>query len=110
MQRINAVHPAQITGKTKQLLDAVQSKLGVTPNLVRTLANSPAALEAYLNFNGTLAGGLLSAQLREQIALTVAEANSCDYCLAAHTTIGKMVKLNEREIIAARQAGADDAK
>jgi uncharacterized peroxidase-related enzyme len=110
MQRINAVNPAQATGKTKQLLDAVQAKLGVTPNLMRTLASSPSALEAYLNFGAALAGGLLSAQFREQIALTVAEANSCDYCLAAHTTIGKMVKLNEHEIISARLAEANDIK
>lgn len=110
MSRIPAVNPAEATGKAKQLLNAVQAKLGLTPNLMRTLANSPAALEAYLNFSGALAGGLLSAKLREQIALTVAEANSCDYCLAAHTTIGKMVKLSEREIVAARQAEAIDAK
>lgn len=110
MQRINAVNPARATGKAKQLLDAVQAKLGLTPNLMRTLANSPAVLEAYLNFSGTLAGGLLSPKLCEQIALAVAEANHCDYCLAAHTTIGKMVKLSEREIVAARQAEAMDAK
>jgi alkylhydroperoxidase family enzyme len=78
MPRIPAVNDAQATGKTKQLLDAVQAKLGVTPNLMRGLANSPAALEAYLNFNSTLAGGLLGAQLREQIALVVAEANSAE--------------------------------
>jgi hypothetical protein len=46
MQRISAVNPSDATGKTKQLLDGVQDKLGITPNLMKTLATAPAALEA----------------------------------------------------------------
>ena len=45
MNRITQLDPAQATGKAKQLLDAVQSKLGIVPNLTRVLANAPAALE-----------------------------------------------------------------
>ncbi len=110
MPRIKAVNPAEATGKTKQLLDAVQSKLGITPNLMRTLAASPAALEGYLNFSGALAGGLLDAKLREQIALVVAQANSCEYCLSAHATIGQMVGLQPEEIEASRRSHSADAK
>ena len=54
MNRITQIDPAQATGKTKQLLDAVQSQLGIVPNLTRVLANAPAALEGYLNFSGAL--------------------------------------------------------
>ena len=50
MQRIAAVNPAMAEGKAKQLLDGVKAKLGMTPNLMKTLATGPAALEAYLNF------------------------------------------------------------
>ena len=50
MNRIPTIDPATATGKAKQLLDAVQSKLGIVPNLTRVLANAPAALEGYLNF------------------------------------------------------------
>jgi uncharacterized peroxidase-related enzyme len=110
MPRLNAIDPKEATGKTKELLDGVKAKLGMVPNLMRTFANSPAALEAYLNFNGALGGGLLNAKLREQIALTVADANSCEYCLSAHTAIGKLVGLNENELVASRHAGSSDTK
>ena len=62
MPRITPVQPADASGKTKQMFDAVQAKLGLTPNLVKTLATSPAALEGYLGLNGALAGGTLNAQ------------------------------------------------
>ena len=110
MTRLTAINPDEAAGKAKQLLDGVQQKLGLTPNLMRTFANSPAVLEAYLNFSGALGEGLLDAKLREQIALAVAEANSCEYCLSAHTAIGKMVGLNESDLTKARQAKASDVK
>lgn len=110
MQRIAAVNPAEATGKTKQLLDGVQAKLGMTPNLMKTLAAGPAALEAYLNFGAALGGGRLDAKFREEIALAVAQANSCEYCLSAHTAIGKMVGLKTEEIATSREAHSQDAK
>jgi len=110
MPRLNAIDPKEATGKVKELLDGVKAKLGSVPNLMRTFANSSAALEGYLGFSGALAGGLLNAKLREQIALTVADANSCEYCLSAHTAIGKMVGLNESDIVSSRQASSGDAK
>lgn len=110
MTRLPALDPAVATGKSKTLLDAVQKKLGRTPNLMRTLANAPAALEAYLNLSGNLATGTLDAKVREQIALTVAEANLCDYCLAAHTAIGGMVGLSVDEIGKARAATSSQPK
>ena len=93
MQRLAAINPAEATGKAKQLLDGVQAKIGMTPNMMKTLAAAPAALEAYLNMSAALSTGGLDAKLREQIALTVAQANSCEYCLSAHSAIGKMVVL-----------------
>ena len=110
MPRIQPLNPAQATGKAKQLLDAVQAKLGLTPNMMKTMAQSPAVLEAYLNFSGALAQGSLDAQFREEIALAVAQTNSCDYCLSAHTTIGALVKLTTEEIAGARQAQEKQAK
>lgn len=110
MQRLAAINPAEAVGKAKQLLDGVQAKIGMTPNLMKTLAAGPAALEAYLNMSAALATGGLDAKLREQIALTVAQANSCEYCLSAHSAIGKMVGLKPEEIAASREAHSADAK
>lgn len=110
MTRIPALDPATATGKQKTLLDAVQKKLGRVPNLMRTLAQSPAALDGYLALSGALATGSLEPKVREQIALTTAEANLCDYCLSAHTAIGGMVGLSTDEVAAARQATAQNPK
>lgn len=110
MTRIPALDPAAATGKQKTLLDAVQKKLGRVPNLMRTLAQAPAALDGYLALSAALAAGSLDAKVREQIALTTAEANLCDYCLSAHTAIGGMVGLSPDEVAAARQATAGDVK
>jgi uncharacterized peroxidase-related enzyme len=110
MQRITAINPAEATGKTKKLLDGVQAKLGMTPNLMKTLASAPAALEAYLNFGAALGTGALDAKFREQISIAVAQANSCEYCLSAHSTIGKMVGLTPEEIAGSRESHAGDAK
>ncbi len=110
MPRLQAVDPQQASGKAKELLEAVKAKLGRAPNLFRTFANSPAVLDAYLGFNGALAGGALSARVREQIALAVAEANRCEYCLAAHSAIGKTVGLREEEIRDSRRGDSRDSK
>ena len=110
MSRIPTVDPKQATGKAQELLNAVQAKLGMTPNLMRAMANSPAVLDAYLQFSGSLGRGELSAKTREQIALAVAQANSCDYCLSAHSAIGKTVGLTTEQVRDARSGTAVDSK
>ncbi len=110
MSRIPQINPESATGQAKALLDAVKSKLGLVPNMTRAMANSPAVLDGYLALSGALSKGHLSAKLREQIALTVGEVNGCDYCLAAHSTIGKMVGLTAEQIMDSRRGTAVDPK
>ena len=83
----------------RPLLEAVNKQIGSVPNLFRLVANSPAALEGYLNMSGALAKGSLPAQTRERIALAVAQINDCGYCLSAHSYMGKnLAKLSDAEI------------
>jgi uncharacterized peroxidase-related enzyme len=110
MSRLVAIEPEHATGKAKELLDGVHAKLKMTPNMMRVMANSPAVLQAYLSFSGALAGGLLDAKLRELLALTVSEENACQYCVSAHTAIGKMTGLSDTEIEAARDGDSDSPK
>lgn len=110
MSRLQALDPEHATGKTRTLLDAVGKKLGLVPNLMRTMASSPAVLEGYLGLSGALGTGRLTARLREQIALAVAEANACEYCLAAHSLLGRNAGLDAAEIVAARRGEASDAR
>jgi uncharacterized peroxidase-related enzyme len=96
---------------SQPLLKAVEQQLKVVPNLFRVVGNSPAALEGYLGLSGALAKGSLPAQTRERIALAVAEANGCNYCLSAHTYLGKnLAKLDDAEITANRRGGSNDPK
>ncbi len=96
---------------SQPLLEAVKKQLGSVPNLFRVVSNSPAALEGYLGLNSALSKGALDAKTRERIALTVAERNSCGYCLSAHTYIGKNIaKLEQKELSANRAAKSSDPK
>jgi uncharacterized peroxidase-related enzyme len=89
----------------------VNNQLGVVPNLFRVVANSPAALEGYLGMSGALSKGTLPAQTRERIALAVAQINGCNYCLSAHSYLGKnLAKLDDAEIAANRRGGSRDPK
>lgn len=111
MARIQPVDPAQTTGKAKELLDGVRTQLGSTPNMFTTMAVSPALLEGYLGLSGALRGGRLGGALGEEIALGVAEANECGYCLAAHTYLAKNVaKLSDEDVLNSRHFVATDAK
>jgi uncharacterized peroxidase-related enzyme len=110
MPRIAPVAVETATGKAKTLLEGVKAKLGFVPNLMGSMGHAPAVLEAYLNFSGALSHGVLSAKVREQISLAVAEANTCDYCASAHTTIGKMVGLSDADTEASRRASSGDVK
>jgi uncharacterized peroxidase-related enzyme len=93
------------------LLAAVQKQLGTVPNLFRVVANSPAALEAYVGFSGALGKGVLATPSRERIALAVAEVNGCDYCLSAHTYLARnLAKLDDAEITANRNGASIDIK
>jgi uncharacterized peroxidase-related enzyme len=89
---------AEADAKTAQTLNAVKTKVGMVPNLFATLARAPAALNAYLQQSEALAGGRLSARQREIVALAVSQENACQYCLSAHTTIGRGAGLSAEEI------------
>jgi uncharacterized peroxidase-related enzyme len=110
MERIIPVDPQNAQGRAKELLDAVKAKLGGVPNMTRSMAVAPAVLEAYLGFSGALAHGVLPSRVREQLALDVGEANNCDYCVSAHSFIGKRAGLTEQDILNSRRGGSSDPK
>jgi uncharacterized peroxidase-related enzyme len=96
---------------SRPLLDAVIRQLGSAPNLFRLLGVSPAALEGYLGLSGALGKGALDARTRARIAMLVAELNRCDYCLSAHTYLGKnLAKLDDAELSANRDAASSDPR
>lgn len=98
------------SAKAKEQLENVKKTLGSTPNVFTTLAHSSAALGFFLNGSAALNETKISPALREQIALTVAGANACDYCASAHTAIGKMQKISADELTHNLRGKSDTAK
>ena len=100
MPRIQPIELDRAHPKAKALLEGVHKSLGITPNIMATMAQSPATLEAYLGFSKALSGASISPQLREQIALTVAGENACEYCASAHTAVGTKLGVDADELTA----------
>ena len=92
----------EVNSQTQEVFDALKSKVGMVPNLYAATANSPKALNSLLALGENLGGGEFSEKEIEAIALSVAEANSCGYCLSAHTAIAKMNGFSEEETIQLR--------
>ncbi|MBI1363549.1 MAG: carboxymuconolactone decarboxylase family protein [Proteobacteria bacterium] len=110
MQRIPTLKIATTDGKANALLGAVKSALGAELNIFGAMANAPAVLEGYLGFNKALGSGTLPAQLREQLALTTAGYNGCNYCASAHTFMGSRQGLSKEETTANLSGTASDGK
>lgn len=84
-------------------------------NLARIRSRRPArtyasTCEGVLGLSGALARGRLGARLREQIALAVSQANGCDYCLSAHSALGKGLHLSDAALALARRGRASDPR
>ena len=110
MPRIAPLDHTTAQGRAKDLLDAVQAALGATPNMTRTMARS-AVLDGWLSLNGALRRGSIGVADGERIALAVADANECTYCLSAHAYLGANVaKLDADEIELARRFTSSDPK
>jgi uncharacterized peroxidase-related enzyme len=110
MSTIKPVDINNVDATTAATLAAVKAKLGVLPNMFTTFAHTPVALNAYMQLADVTGKGSLSAAQREQIALTVGQANNCGYCVAAHSVIGGMVGLKPTQMTNARFAKADDSR
>ncbi len=110
MSRINVVTTEQANEQQLALFTAIEQQLGVVPNFLKVFANSPAALEAFLGLHSIANAGELDGKTKERIALGLAEQNACQYCVSAHTAIGKKAGLSGDEILANRAGGSQDAK
>ncbi|HEX3878831.1 MAG TPA: carboxymuconolactone decarboxylase family protein [Bryobacteraceae bacterium] len=110
MQIIQPIRLDDAVGSTRRLLETINLESGGLNNMLATMAQSPVVLESYLRFQRMLAAGSLSAELRQRIALTVAQANLCEYSLAHHTALAGRLGLSSEEIHAARGRRSGDRK
>jgi uncharacterized peroxidase-related enzyme len=110
MNRVPLIDRQATTPDRQTLLDAIHGAFGATPNMFRAVANSPAALKSMWASFGALGGGVLPAKLGEQIAVAVADRNACEYCLAAHTALGRKAGASAEEMSAAQVGQSTDPK
>ncbi len=110
MSRIQVITNDIANAEQQALFDAIKTELGVVPNFLKVFANSPVALRSFLGLYGIAKAGSLDLATRERIALAIAQQNSCEYCLSAHTALGKNAGLSADEISANRAGNSQDAK
>jgi len=108
MSRIPLVNPKDSTGERQQILGQIHSAFGATPNMFRAVANSTAALKSMWGSFGALGGGVIPPKLGEQIAVAIANRNACEYCLAAHTALGRKAGASGDEMSAAQDGQSQD--
>ena len=105
MSRITVPTVESAMGATAEAYAKVRKGTGTIPNLFAALgALAPEALNVILTAEGVLAAGTLSKQELETIKLLVSELTGCDYCVAAHTTLGKMTGLSAETLWQIRAA------
>lgn len=110
MSNVPLVDRETATGTVKEQFDQIQAAFGGVPAMFRAVANSPAALTSMWSSFGALGGGTLGSAIGEQIAVAVANRNSCEYCLAAHTALGRKAGVSKDALTAAQAGESDDPR
>ncbi|GAA3855032.1 carboxymuconolactone decarboxylase family protein [[Pseudomonas] carboxydohydrogena] len=110
MTRVNLVDPASASGAAAPLLKDITGAFGVTPNMFRAVANSPAALKSMWGSFGALGSGKIGAKLGEQIAVAIANRNACQYCLSAHTVLGQKAGATAEQMANAQAGRSSDPR
>jgi uncharacterized peroxidase-related enzyme len=90
------------------ILEQIGKRLGFVPNLHRLMAVSPDVLSGFIALQTAL-DRTLDARTRDTVALTVSQANGCNYCLGAHSYVAaKFNGTDAEEIALARDGKSSD--
>lgn len=109
MSRVN-LDTQRVPAASQALLADIHQAFGATPNMFKAVSNAPAALQSMWAAFGALGKGTLGARLGEQIAVAIANRNRCEYCLAAHTVLGRNAGASPAEMAAAQLGQSDDPR
>lgn len=100
--RVHTVDSAP--AEARELLETFKKRYSFVPNLIGLLASSPAAVASYDGVYDALSKGRLAAAEGQLVAIAVSVANGCEYCVAAHSAVAKMMGLPADALVAAREA------
>jgi uncharacterized peroxidase-related enzyme len=99
MSRLSAPSLESATGPTAEIYAQIKKAIGNVPNTFAAIgAHGPAALKAVLSADAVLAAGTLSKRDQETIKLVLSAVAGCDYCVAAHSLLGKLAGLKPDEL------------
>ena len=110
MKILNQLNHEERSSESNEILDQVKKKIGMIPNLYQHIAHSPNVLKGIIDFGNALNNGELNKREVQAIDLVISEENECQYCLAAHTAVAKMLGFTEEDTIKLRKATIDDPK
>ena len=109
MSVFNVPTREEVSVNNQNIFDHLQSAIGMVPNLYAYFGKNETALADYIALQNRKS--TLKAKEREIINLVVSQVNDCKYCLAAHTTLGKMNGFTDDQILEIRSGEASfDAK
>lgn len=94
----------EVSENNQAIFDQLQKNLGFVPNLYAYYAKNETALGDYLALQNRKS--TLKTKEREVINLVVSQFNGCNYCLSAHTAIGKMNGFSDEQILEIREGEA----
>ncbi|AUG53368.1 carboxymuconolactone decarboxylase family protein [Thalassospira marina] len=96
MSRISTPSVDAATGATAELFGQIKKAVGTVPNAYAAIGSlNPGALQSVLGIDAVLAAGNLSKQDQEIIKLLVSSVAGCDYCVAAHSLLGKISGIDQ---------------
>ena len=110
MAHVQLIDPVASQPPVRLTLDKINRAFGVVPNMFKAVANSSAALNSMWGAFGALSTGKLSARLGEELAVAIANMNRCEYCLAAHTALGRKAGASSDEMAAAQVGQSTDPR
>jgi uncharacterized peroxidase-related enzyme len=112
MSRLTTIRPEEATGAAAEVFAKIKKTVGKVPNTYATVGtHTPEALSAALAFDAAVAASTLGKADIEVIKLAVSEYVGCDYCVAAHTLMGKLAGLSADDMKQVRAGVATgDAK
>ncbi len=98
----------EVSAANQAIFDNLEKAVGFVPNIYAAMAHSENGLGNYLQYSGGKTS--FNNKEKEVIDLAVSQVNGCQYCLAAHTAMGKMNGFNDDQILGLRQGNSEDVK
>lgn len=108
MSHIAHLSDEEATPDIAAIFRDARKAMGKVPNLFRVMAQAPAVLDLFWDGKAALADGILPQVVQEQLAITIATANGCDYCLAAHSGGARAAGASVEDVAAAQLGKASD--